>query len=191
MVLHFDKSVPVLVLLLRPSLKEVLRWAESLEALLTNQCKTVSFTRCLVSFTGNHGYHCNHFGGFCHLDKYTDASFTHGGSSCSSLVFYFPNRLQEAETMINAGFYGLNSFHLSSDWPDGVTVFRHFLRSEFSEENLDFWLAVERFKQTRSICKMAARAKKIYDEFVSTSAARQVLLCVSVLPVIGLNTLVM
>uniref|UniRef100_H3C9V7 Uncharacterized protein n=1 Tax=Tetraodon nigroviridis TaxID=99883 RepID=H3C9V7_TETNG len=78
----------------RPSLKEVLRWAESLEALLTNQY--------------------------------------------------------------------------------GVTVFRHFLRSEFSEENLDFWLAVERFKQTRSICKMAARAKKIYNEFVSTSAARQV-----------------
>ncbi|KAM8760934.1 regulator of G-protein signaling 3-like isoform 1-T1 [Acanthopagrus schlegelii] len=78
----------------RPSTKEVLRWAESLEALLTNQ-------------------------------------------------------------------YGL-------------AVFRHFLRSEFSEENLDFWLAVETFKRTRPLSKMAARAVKLYEEFISTSAARQV-----------------
>ncbi|XP_073321919.1 regulator of G-protein signaling 3-like [Pagrus major] len=78
----------------RPSTKEVMRWAESLEALLTNQ-------------------------------------------------------------------YGL-------------AVFRHFLRSEFSEENLDFWLAVERFKRTHPLSKMAARAVKIYEEFISTNAARQV-----------------
>ncbi|XP_065822563.1 regulator of G-protein signaling 3-like [Labrus bergylta] len=78
----------------RPSTKEVLRWAESLEALLTNQ-------------------------------------------------------------------YGL-------------AVFRHFLRSEFSEENLDFWLAVEKFKRSRPLGKMAIRASKIYDEFISTKAARQV-----------------
>ncbi|XP_041643421.1 regulator of G-protein signaling 3-like [Cheilinus undulatus] len=78
----------------RPSTKEVLRWAESLEALLTNQ-------------------------------------------------------------------YGL-------------AVFRHFLRSEFSEENLDFWLAVEKFKKTRPLSKIAIRASKIYDEFISTKAARQV-----------------
>ncbi|XP_051250605.1 regulator of G-protein signaling 3 isoform X3 [Dicentrarchus labrax] len=56
----------------------------------------------------------------------------------------------------------------------GLAVFRHFLRSEFSEENLDFWLAVERFKRTRPLSKMAARAAKIYDEFISTNAARQV-----------------
>lgn len=56
----------------------------------------------------------------------------------------------------------------------GLAVFRHFLRSEFSEENLDFWLAVERFRRTRPLSKMAARAAKIYDEFISTTAARQV-----------------
>uniref|UniRef100_A0A3Q0RE95 RGS domain-containing protein n=1 Tax=Amphilophus citrinellus TaxID=61819 RepID=A0A3Q0RE95_AMPCI len=63
---------------------------------------------------------------------------------------------------------------LLSYWSDGLTVFRHFLRSEFSEENLDFWLAVERFKRTRPSSKMAARAAKIYDQFISTTAARQV-----------------
>lgn len=56
----------------------------------------------------------------------------------------------------------------------GLAVFRHFLKSEFSEENLDFWLAVEQFKRTRPLCKMAARAAKIYDEFISTNASRQV-----------------
>lgn len=59
-------------------------------------------------------------------------------------------------------------------------MFRHFLRSEFSEENLDFWLAVESFKKTRPFSNMAARAAKIYDEFISTNAARQVPVCLSV-----------
>lgn len=55
----------------------------------------------------------------------------------------------------------------------GVAVFRHFLRSEFSDENLDFWLAVERYKRT---CpqKMVAKATKIYNEFISNNAPRQV-----------------
>ncbi|XP_019963093.2 regulator of G-protein signaling 3-like isoform X1 [Paralichthys olivaceus] len=56
----------------------------------------------------------------------------------------------------------------------GLAVFRHFLRSEFSEENLDFWLAVERFKRIRPLSRMALRATKIYEEFISTTAARQV-----------------
>ncbi|XP_040898212.1 regulator of G-protein signaling 3-like isoform X2 [Toxotes jaculatrix] len=56
----------------------------------------------------------------------------------------------------------------------GLAVFRHFLRSEFSEENLDFWLAVERFKRTCLLSKMTTRAVKIYDEFISADAARQV-----------------
>ncbi|XP_037536718.1 regulator of G-protein signaling 3 [Nematolebias whitei] len=56
----------------------------------------------------------------------------------------------------------------------GVAVFRHFLRSEFSEENLDFWLAVETFKSTRPFSKMAAKAEKIFNEFISSNAVRQV-----------------
>lgn len=63
---------------------------------------------------------------------------------------------------------------------DGLAAFHHFLKSEFSEENLDFWLAVERFKKTRHISKMAARAAEIYDEFISTSGGRQVHVSLSV-----------
>ena len=61
---------------------------------------------------------------------------------------------------------------------DGMAVFRHFLRSEFSEENLDFWLAVDKYKKTRTLNKMATRAHSIFNEFISTSASRQVLLSV-------------
>ncbi|XP_056448393.1 regulator of G-protein signaling 3-like [Gadus chalcogrammus] len=56
----------------------------------------------------------------------------------------------------------------------GMAVFRHFLRSEFSEENLDFWLAVDKYKKTRTLNKMATRAHSIFNEFISTSASRQV-----------------
>ncbi|XP_047448494.1 regulator of G-protein signaling 3-like isoform X2 [Mugil cephalus] len=57
---------------------------------------------------------------------------------------------------------------------NGLVAFRHFLRSEFCEDNLDFWLAVERFKRTRPFSKMSSSAEKIYDEFISTTASRQV-----------------
>ncbi|XP_027889999.1 regulator of G-protein signaling 3-like [Xiphophorus couchianus] len=56
----------------------------------------------------------------------------------------------------------------------GVAVFRDFLRSEFSEENLDFWLAVEKFKRTPSLSKMTTQARRIYDQFLSPCAARKV-----------------
>ncbi|CAL1569142.1 unnamed protein product [Knipowitschia caucasica] len=55
----------------------------------------------------------------------------------------------------------------------GLAVFRHFLRSEFSEENLDFWLAVEKFKRTGPQ-KMVSKATRIYNEFISCNATRQI-----------------
>lgn len=76
----------------------------------------------------------------------------------------------------------LLTFHFS----DGLAVFRYFLKLEFSEENLDFWLAVERFKRTRPLSKMVSRAANIYDEFVAVNASRQVLVCLAVRPLFGL-----
>ncbi|XP_029511396.1 regulator of G-protein signaling 5-like isoform X2 [Oncorhynchus nerka] len=47
---------------------------------------------------------------------------------------------------------------------------RGFLRSEFSEENIEFWVACEDYKRTRETSKMAAKAKRIYKEFIQTGA---------------------
>lgn len=57
---------------------------------------------------------------------------------------------------------------------DGLAAFRSFLQSEFSEENLDFWLACEDYRRIKSLSKMASRAKKIYAEYISIQACKEV-----------------
>ncbi|XP_036199870.1 regulator of G-protein signaling 5 [Myotis myotis] len=56
----------------------------------------------------------------------------------------------------------------------GLASFKSFLKSEFSEENLEFWMACEDFKKTTSAAKMAEKAKKIYEEFIQTEAPKEV-----------------
>uniref|UniRef100_A0A8C5NPE9 Regulator of G-protein signaling 16 n=1 Tax=Junco hyemalis TaxID=40217 RepID=A0A8C5NPE9_JUNHY len=56
----------------------------------------------------------------------------------------------------------------------GVNAFHTFLKTEFSEENLDFWLACEDFKKTRSKTKLASKANRIFEEFVQNEAPREV-----------------
>ncbi|XP_009869602.1 PREDICTED: regulator of G-protein signaling 5, partial [Apaloderma vittatum] len=57
---------------------------------------------------------------------------------------------------------------------DGLASFHSFLRSEFSEENAEFWVACEDYKKTKSPMKMAEKAKKIYEEFIQTEAPKEV-----------------
>uniref|UniRef100_A0A9J7WV00 Regulator of G protein signaling 5a n=1 Tax=Cyprinus carpio carpio TaxID=630221 RepID=A0A9J7WV00_CYPCA len=54
----------------------------------------------------------------------------------------------------------------------GLATFKSFLRSEFSEENIEFWEACEDFKKTKSPLKMAIKAKKIYEDFIQTGEHR-------------------
>uniref|UniRef100_A0A3B4Y430 Regulator of G-protein signaling 1 n=1 Tax=Seriola lalandi dorsalis TaxID=1841481 RepID=A0A3B4Y430_SERLL len=55
----------------------------------------------------------------------------------------------------------------------GQLVFEDFLRTEYSEENLLFWLACEDYKMT-SETERAAAAQRIYTEFVQVDALRQI-----------------
>lgn len=55
----------------------------------------------------------------------------------------------------------------------GQDVFRSFLKSEFSEENIEFWLACEDYKKTESDL-LHCKAEKIYKAFVHSDAAKQV-----------------
>nr|XP_057929332.1 regulator of G-protein signaling 4-like isoform X1 [Doryrhamphus excisus]XP_057929333.1 regulator of G-protein signaling 4-like isoform X1 [Doryrhamphus excisus] len=55
----------------------------------------------------------------------------------------------------------------------GQAVFTHFLRSEFSQENMDFWVACEDFKNT-STCKLVKKAKLIYQQYVAVDAPNEV-----------------
>lgn len=56
----------------------------------------------------------------------------------------------------------------------GVAAFKAFLKSEFSEENIEFWLACEDFKKTKSPHKLISKAKKIYDEFIEKEAPKEI-----------------
>ncbi|XP_060685686.1 regulator of G-protein signaling 21-like [Hemiscyllium ocellatum] len=56
----------------------------------------------------------------------------------------------------------------------GLGLFRAFLQSEYSEENIEFWMACEDYKKTKSPAKLASKAKKIYSDFIETDAPKEV-----------------
>lgn len=66
------------------------------------------------------------------------------------------------------------SIYCGLSFTDGVATFRSFLRSEFSEENIEFWIACEDFKKTKNPMKMATKAKKIYEDFIQTGGPKEV-----------------
>lgn len=68
----------------------------------------------------------------------------------------------------------LTGLFLSPSNPDGVAAFHAFLKTEFSEENLEFWLACEEFKKIRSATKLASRAHRIFEEFICSEAPKEV-----------------
>lgn len=55
----------------------------------------------------------------------------------------------------------------------GVQLFQDFLRSQYGEENLNFWLAVEDYKQVDEDSR-AERARMIYEDYVSTLSPTEV-----------------
>ncbi|XP_018532785.1 regulator of G-protein signaling 21 [Lates calcarifer] len=56
----------------------------------------------------------------------------------------------------------------------GQKAFRDFMKSEYCEENLDFWFACQEFKTFDSQEELTRRAARIYEEFISAESPRQV-----------------
>ncbi|KAF6293643.1 regulator of G protein signaling 4 [Rhinolophus ferrumequinum] len=56
----------------------------------------------------------------------------------------------------------------------GLAAFKAFLKSEYSEENIDFWVSCEEYKKIKSPSKRTPQAQKIYNEFISVQAAKEV-----------------
>ena len=57
---------------------------------------------------------------------------------------------------------------------DGLATFRTFLKSEFSDENIEFWLTCEEYKKIKSSFKMSSKAKKIYEQFIKAESPKEV-----------------
>lgn len=48
------------------------------------------------------------------------------------------------------------------------------MKSEFSDENIEFWLVCEDYKKIRSSFRMSSRAKKIFKRYIQAEAPREV-----------------
>ncbi|KPP62950.1 regulator of G-protein signaling 19-like [Scleropages formosus] len=69
--------------------------------------------------------------------------------------------------------------------PAGRNTFREFLRTEFSEENMLFWLACEDLKQELSTSAIQEKARLIYEDYVSILSPKEVSLDARVREVIN------
>lgn len=58
---------------------------------------------------------------------------------------------------------------------DGVDAFTRFLKTEFSEENIEFWVACEDFKKCKEPQQIILKAKAIYEKFIQNDAPKEVL----------------
>ncbi|XP_028818130.1 regulator of G-protein signaling 21-like [Denticeps clupeoides] len=56
----------------------------------------------------------------------------------------------------------------------GLASFRTFLKSEFSDENMEFWLTCEDYKKTKSSFRMMLRAKRIYEQFIKAESPKEI-----------------
>ncbi|XP_053169504.1 regulator of G-protein signaling 20 isoform X2 [Hemicordylus capensis] len=73
--------------------------------------------------------------------------------------------------------------------PAGRNAFREFLRTEFSEENMLFWMACEDLKRESNKSIIQEKARRIYEDYVSILSPKEVSLDSRVREVINRNML--
>ena len=56
----------------------------------------------------------------------------------------------------------------------GREVFREFLRSEYSEENMLFWMAVEDLRKESVPHLVEEKARLIYEDYISILSPKEV-----------------
>nr|XP_020144379.1 regulator of G-protein signaling 20 isoform X8 [Microcebus murinus] len=71
--------------------------------------------------------------------------------------------------------------------PAGRNTFREFLRTEFSEENMLFWMACEELKKEANKTIIEEKARIIYDDYISILSPKEVSLDSRVREVINKN----
>ncbi|XP_069792396.1 regulator of G-protein signaling 4-like isoform X2 [Narcine bancroftii] len=76
------------------------------------------------------------------------------------------------------------SWHEVKEWSEslqrlvihknGLVIFAEFLRTEYSEENIKFWLECEAYRKDKTSAKLAFKARKIFDEYIAVDAPKEV-----------------
>ncbi|EDM09540.1 rCG46567, isoform CRA_b [Rattus norvegicus] len=101
---------------------------------------------------------------------------SHKSDSCSDFTAILPDKPNRALKRLSTeeATRWADSFDVLLSHKYGVAAFHAFLKTEFSEENLEFWLACEEFKKIRSATKLASRAHHIFDEYIRSEAPKEV-----------------
>ncbi|XP_041718020.1 regulator of G-protein signaling 20-like isoform X1 [Coregonus clupeaformis] len=81
------------------------------------------------------------------------------------------------------------SFERLMKSPAGRGCFQQFLRTEFSEENIRFWLACEDLKKETNKTVVQEKVRQIYEDFISILSPKEVSLDSRVRDVINKNML--
>ncbi|XP_008493049.1 regulator of G-protein signaling 18 isoform X2 [Calypte anna] len=66
------------------------------------------------------------------------------------------------------------SFDILLSEKAGLDAFTKFLKSEFSEENIEFWVACEDYKKSKTPHEFLPKAKAIYETFIQKDAPKEV-----------------
>ncbi|KAK3088040.1 hypothetical protein FSP39_013838 [Pinctada imbricata] len=96
----------------------------------------------------------------------TDTAITSGLGGTSSALYRRPTAGQAMEWS--------RSFESLLSDKSGLELFRGFLRSEFSEENLEFWLACQEYKDSPDVTSICSHSKQIFDDYVALQAPKEV-----------------
>ena len=59
----------------------------------------------------------------------------------------------------------------------GQRVFSEFLRSEYSEENLLFWLACQDLREEQNNERVREKAQQIYEDYISVLSPKEARKC--------------
>uniref|UniRef100_A0A8C5RCG0 Regulator of G protein signaling 13 n=1 Tax=Laticauda laticaudata TaxID=8630 RepID=A0A8C5RCG0_LATLA len=57
---------------------------------------------------------------------------------------------------------------------DGPIVYKSYLKTEYSDENMEFWLACEKYKKILSQRKRISEAQKLFKEFIQPQAPKEI-----------------
>ncbi|XP_056646123.1 regulator of G-protein signaling 17 [Diorhabda sublineata] len=79
------------------------------------------------------------------------------------------------------------SFEKLMKSPAGRQVFRDFLRGEYSEENILFWLACEELKRETNLEAVEEKARIIYEDYISILSPKEVSLDARVREIVNRN----
>uniref|UniRef100_A0A3B4A3F6 RGS domain-containing protein n=1 Tax=Periophthalmus magnuspinnatus TaxID=409849 RepID=A0A3B4A3F6_9GOBI len=56
----------------------------------------------------------------------------------------------------------------------GLKIFQAFLKSEYSDENIEFWLVCEDYKKIKSSYRMSSRARRIFKRYIQVEAPKEI-----------------